>query len=329
MALTRQPFLMTAGASPTLVGEANRLLAAGRSREALALVAKAVDEGNPDGFFLSGLWRLIGAPCPRDLPAARQWLGRAMEYGHIGAGRILVALTANGTGGPADWEASIQLLTNLAKRDVESAQQLKILDDAAKQITIVRRIANEPTIIYIPDFASDEECAALRDSVTDIIAPTLVIDPKTGRQVAHPIRKSDGAVIGPTRENLIIQNVARRIAQASGTDRLSGEPIHILRYRSGQEYRPHFDALNGATNQRLWTAILYLNEGFTGGETHFPRIGAKIPAKKGALLLFSNCLADGRIDENTLHAGLPVISGEKWIATRWIRQRRHDPWNPS
>ena len=188
--------------------------------------------------------------------------------------------------------------------------------------------------MYSGDAARDNGIRSVMEnapgaSVADIIAPTLVVDPRTGQQIAHPIRTSDGAVIGPTRENLVIQDIQQRIAEASGTDRLSGEPIHILRYRPGQQYRPHFDALNGAANQRILTAILYLNDGFSGGETEFPQIGVRIRAEKGGLLLFSKCLADGDIDRRALHAGLPVTHGEKWIATRWIRQQRYDPWNPS
>lgn len=317
---------MTTAAS--LADTANRLIAAGRVGDALTLVAKAAAAGDGEACFLSGLWRLIGSPCPRDLPAARHWLAQATERGHIGAGRMLVALTANGTGGPADWAAALDLLTRLAKSDADSARQLAILQATANP-NAGRRIADRPRIEYFTDFANDAECTALRDSVNDIIAPTMVVDPNTGRQIAHPIRTSDGAVIGPTRENLVIQNVSRRIAAVSGTERLNGEPIHVLRYRPGQQYRPHFDALNDVANQRVMTAILYLNDGFTGGETDFPQAGIRVRPEKGALLLFSNCLADGGVDRMALHAGLPVTRGEKWIATRWIRTRRYDPWNPS
>lgn len=322
-----QPFLMPVTATASLTDTANRLIAAERPGDALALVARASMAGDPEACFLSGLWRLIGSPCPRDLPAARQWLSRAAGHGHVGAGRMLVALTANGTGGPADWDAARALLMRLAETDPESARQVATLDEN-RGPAVENLLATHPSITIFRNFASDAECTTLRDSVADIIAPTMVIDPQTGRQIAHPIRTSDGAVIGPTRESLVIQNVSRRIAEASGTDRLNGEPVHILRYRPGQQYRPHFDAVNGAANQRILTAILYLNDDFGGGETDFPQVGARVRPEKGALLLFSNCLVGGQPDRMALHAGLPVTRGEKWIATRWIRARRYDPWNP-
>ena len=114
----------------------HQLVAAGRETEALALVTKAAAEGEPEALFLSGLWRLIGSPCPRDLPAARHWLARAMEHGHIDAGRMLIALTANGTGGPADRASAFDLLKRLAAFDPESAEQLTILSNRATSKTI-------------------------------------------------------------------------------------------------------------------------------------------------------------------------------------------------
>ena len=101
----------------------------------------------------------------------------------------------------------------------------------------------------------------------------------------------------------------------------------MLRYRPGQQYRPHIDALPGVANQRQLTAILFCNDGFAGGETRFPRLDLTVRAREGDLLLFANVQADGTSDARSEHAGLPVIEGEKWIATRWIRQQRYHPWD--
>ena len=103
------------------------------------------------------------------------------------------------------------------------------------------------------------------------------------------------------------------------------EPLHILQYGVGQEYKKHKDFFNTPShditdNDRIGTAILYLNEGFKGGETVFPDIGLKIVPEKGSLLFFDYKYSY-ETNQKTLHAGLPVVEGTKYIATVWIRSK--------
>ena len=135
--------------------------------------------------------------------------------------------------------------------------------------------------------------------------------------------------IGPTAEDLVVRAINARIAAFSGTPIDNGEPLAVLRYNPGQEYKLHSDALPQGEDQRSHTVILYLNEGFVGGETDFPAIGLRVRPKAGMALSFTNILGDGSPDPLARHAGLPVTQGSKWIATRWIRRRRYDPWAPS
>ena len=73
--------------------------------------------------------------------------------------------------------------------------------------------------------------------------------------------------------------------------------------------------------QRVLTALVYLNDDYEGGETDFPVLGAHWKGRKGEALLFWNVAPDGALDERTLHAGLPVTRGEKWMLSQWIRGR--------
>jgi prolyl 4-hydroxylase len=75
----------------------------------------------------------------------------------------------------------------------------------------------------------------------------------------------------------------------------------------------------------MWTVIVYLNEGFDGGETDFPELGIRTLGGKGDALIFRNASPAGEADLRTRHAGLPVTQGVKWIASRWIRQRPYAP----
>ena len=83
----------------------------------------------------------------------------------------------------------------------------------------------------------------------------------------------------------------------------------------------------GLGNQREWTAIFYLSDDYEGGSTIFPLLDLTIRGRAGDLLVFRNSNADGEPDRRMRHAGEPVTSGAKWIATRWIRHGPHDPYD--
>jgi prolyl 4-hydroxylase len=158
------------------------------------------------------------------------------------------------------------------------------------------------------------------------LGPSLVVDPMTGREIQNPVRSSFGMNFGPMQEDLVINAINRRIAAATGTRPATAEPLYILRYTPGQEFKPHFDALPGVRNQRMWTALCYLNDGYSGGDTEFPELGITVRGQAGDMLFFRNADAEGRGDPRTKHAGLPITAGVKWLASRWIRQRDFDPF---
>lgn len=104
------------------------------------------------------------------------------------------------------------------------------------------------------------------------------------------------------------------------------EDISIVRYQASEMYREHYDACatkrHCQTNDRIYrkaTIILYLNDDFEGGETYFPKIGLNVKPKTGKAVLFYNTDDTGQEILESLHAGNPVKSGEKWIATLWIK----------
>jgi prolyl 4-hydroxylase len=107
-----------------------------------------------------------------------------------------------------------------------------------------------------------------------------------------------------------------------------GEPLQVLRYVPGQEYRSHLDALPASQNQRVLTMLVCLNDGYEGGETSFVRTGLKWKGRKGDALLFRNAGEDERPDPSSQHAGLPVTRGTKIIASRWIRAKPIDLYKP-
>ena len=111
------------------------------------------------------------------------------------------------------------------------------------------------------------------------------------------------------------------------------EGTHIVKYEIGGEYKVHHDFFHPGESyydkevtsrggQRSKTALVYLNEDFTGGETEFPQLGIKVIPQRGKLVVWDNINPDGSLDYTSIHAGLPVLSGIKYIAVIWIRENK-------
>lgn len=315
------------------VAHADRLLAAGRVGEAVTLIEQAGISGNVDAVFRHAVWKLAGTPIARDLPGARALLRRATMMGNADAALVEVALTANGSGAPADWPRARMLLETAAATNPIARQQLALLQrmaltDGGAPIDPprARTIGERPDVCLIAQLFTPEECLHVAQCAVDMLQPATVADPRTGRNVANPVRTSDGAVIGPTRETLVVQALNRRLAAVTATDWRQGEALSVLRYQPGQQFRPHIDALPATRNQRIRTVLVYLNEEFSGGATYFVGNGLRVTPRTGDAIVFDNVRPDGEIDPATQHAGEPVTKGVKWLATRWIRARPFDVW---
>jgi prolyl 4-hydroxylase len=185
-------------------------------------------------------------------------------------------------------------------------------------------LSESPDIRLFPHFFSKEECAFLVESARPALRPSFVIDPDSGREIPNPIRTSRGVGFPFVDENPAIHALNRRIAAASATDVRAGEPIQVLSYAPGQQYREHSDALPNVVpaQQRVLTFLVYLDDGYEGGETVFPALGISVRGRAGDGLLFRNAANDGTPDPRAIHAGLPVTRGVKHVASRWIRAEK-------
>ena len=241
---------------------------------------------------------------------------------------IYLSLLGAGIGGPRDWGGALELLTALARNDAQAAQQAALLEAMALTgagdpiaVPVGELLSERPHALVFRNLLTPTECRFLIDHASPMFVPAMVVDPATGRMHHDPIRISDTAPFPWVRENPVVHALNRRFAAVSRTPVEAGEPLQVLRYRPGQEYRPHMDAIPNAENQRIVTLIVYLNDGFAGGETMFLRTGTSFVGAPGDALLFRNAGDDGRPDPMSQHAGQPVRSGEKIIASRWIRQQ--------
>jgi prolyl 4-hydroxylase len=311
------------------VRQAQLLFQSGRVAEAVATMERAATAGDAEANYALGNWRLFGQYGPRDPAAAHRHLKWAGEKGHVAAIRARAYLTANGTGIAPDQKKAIKLLQKIAPRDPHAAAQLGLLAQmkpSAASAERRERLSDDPLVELVRGLFTPAECAYVMKVSEPALGPSLVVDPMTGREIQNPVRSSYGMNFGPMQEDLVINAINRRIAAATGTRASTAEPLYILRYTPGQEFKPHFDALPGVTNQRVLTALCYLNDGYAGGETVFPELGITVRGQAGDVLFFGNADAGGRGDPRTKHAGLPVTAGVKWLASRWIRQRDFDPF---
>ncbi|OAN57472.1 2OG-Fe(II) oxygenase [Sphingobium sp. TCM1] len=310
------------------VGErALALLRQGDGAAARALVDAACAQDDSEALAMRALWRVEGRVMPRDLPAARADMGAASAAGNVGAARMFAGFLANGVGGTRDWAGALALLDAWTDRDPVAAQQRTLiaamaLDPAGDPIHRARHhpVADQPLISAIPGLLTAAECDLLIALSERRQRPALIFHEGQKRFVADPVRDSDAAGFPIVSEWPAIHAINRRLAAASGTRIEQGETLQVLRYRPGQQYRPHLDAVPGLANQRGLTLLVYLNDDYGGGETRFTRLDLAHRGRKGDGLLFANCLADGRPDPMSEHAGMPIRSGTKWLASRWIRQ---------
>ncbi len=285
-----------------------------------------------DALFLLASWTMRGAPLRRDLGLSRELFRRAAAAGRRDAAVIVTALLAQGTGGPRDWPRAVSLLAGLGESDPRSRAQLELIrameltaDGVRVAVPEGKMLSASPHVTHFPGLFTPAECAYLIGAAEPMLAPSVVVDNRTGRQVPDPVRTSETAGFTWPLENPAVHALNRRLAAASGTAVEQGEPLQVLRYRRGQEYKPHLDAIPGFANQRLMTVLVYLNDNFEGGETRFPSADLTIRGRAGDAILFRNLGRDGRPDRTSLHAGLPVTSGTKLIASRWIRQHPFEP----
>jgi len=193
------------------------------------------------------------------------------------------------------------------------------------------QISEYPRIFMISKFLSDEECEhMIQVARPHLIASKVVDENHKGEAVDHR-RTSRGFFVHNQWNDPIIIGIEKRIAAILCMPRENGEDLHVLHYGMGEEYQPHYDYFNAATpggsecmrrgGQRIASLIMYLHAPDAGGETIFPRPNILITPRKGDAVLFYNCTPNGIVDPHSLHGGAPVKAGEKWIMTKWIRER--------
>ena len=192
----------------------------------------------------------------------------------------------------------------------------------------VQRVPSPRLHLFIKrSFLTQEECAAVTALIETNRRPSTIAD-----DMGDPLfRTSETCDLDG--HHPAVRVVEDRIIALTGLDPAHGEPMQGQRYAEGQEFKNHTDYFEptgvdfarycSIAGQRTWTVMIYLNEPKAGGATRFKRIDKTVQPEAGKLLAWNNLLPDGRVNPDTLHHGMKVRSGTKYIITKWFREK---PW---
>ncbi len=309
-----------------------RVLAAARAEYPPALLAAAIHFGRK----------------PNDADQARcmRLLELATRLGEATAGRLLLERLRRGEGCEAQPERAAQLAQMLATQHVTPLARaiapapastvdfgepgVLALEEALHPAPSTE-LSQRPHVLQIDRLLSADECRLLMASAQPHLRRSRAVNPETGESVVLEIRTSSDCSLDPMMESLAVRMVQLRMASSAKVELVHAEPLTVLRYQPGEQYRPHRDYAapsaierdSPESGNRRRTICAYLNDVDAGGETEFPVAGITVAPVPGRAIVFDNLHADGRPDPDSLHAGLPVQQGEKWLATLWLRERRY------
>ena len=273
-------------------------------------------------------------------PELRSWLIAQAEAGHT-APAILKSMTDAGW----DEDVAAQALEATLREHLNEAAVRQGLPSAVpvpdpglddspvhidvgdRQVQVLMAMAS-PRIVVFGNLLSPEECDALIAAARPRMARSLTVATRTGGEEVNDDRTSHGMFF-QRGENAVASVLEERIARLVRWPVENGEGLQILHYRPGAEYKPHYDYFAPAEpgtptilqrgGQRVATLVIYLSEPEKGGGTVFPDVHLEVAPRRGNAVFFS--YERPHPSTRTLHGGAPVIAGEKWIATKWLRER--------
>jgi prolyl 4-hydroxylase len=209
----------------------------------------------------------------------------------------------------------------------QSPSVLRLPDRAVPVLMSMR----QPRVVSFGGLLSAEECEGIITLARSRLVRSETVDNTTGGSEVNAARTSDGMFF--TRgETPLITAIEARIAALLGWPVENGEGLQVLHYRPGAEYKPHYDYFDPAQpgaptilkrgGQRVGTLVMYLNTPEAGGGTTFPDVQLEVAPIQGNAVFFS--YDRPHPSTRSLHGGAPVIAGEKWVATKWLREGRFE-----
>lgn len=195
-----------------------------------------------------------------------------------------------------------------------------------RQVSVIMSLKH-PRVVVFGGFLSDDECDALVALAVPRLARSETVDVTTGGSEVNEARTSRGMFF-QRGETELLSRIEARICALVNWPIDHGEGIQVLNYLPGAEYKPHYDyfdpdqpsaaAILKRGGQRVGTLVMYLNTVEQGGGTTFPDLGLEVAPIKGHAVFFS--YGQAHPSSGSLHGGAPVLKGQKWVATKWMRE---------
>jgi prolyl 4-hydroxylase len=277
-------------------------------------------------------------------PELRQWITEQARAG-CRPEDVLASMRASGWDETVALAAMEQTLRDmLGEHNQAQAEALKALPPAVpvpgpmlggspshvwahdREVQVLLHMQN-PRVVLFGGFLSDDECDALVAAASPRMTRSETVVNETGGNEINPARTSEGMFFGRG-ESPLCERIEARIAALVNWPVQNGEGLQVLHYRPSAEYKPHHDYFDPAQpgmtavlqrgGQRVGTLVMYLNTPEQGGGTTFPDVSLEVAPIKGNAVFFSYDRAHAVT--RTLHGGAPVIVGEKWVATKWLRE---------
>ena len=321
-------------------------------------LVKSAGANDPAAMTQLGKRLLIGQDAPHAPEEAVGLLTAAMKLGSAEAMEVMATLTGAGAWTAQSWPGALDLLLGAAQGGWARAwKQLAMLSadqelagalaagreppdawrrlrdsidiDAWLSAPERRVLCDVPRVRAVDGFASPAVCTWLMDKARGSLRPSMMFDGQKSTFLAT--RTCSDFVFDIMVAGLVLVLVRARIAAVTKLPVPAMEPPQIFHYAVGQEIKPHYDYLydgksgygrEGAyQGDRIATFLLYLNDDYEGGELDFPRVGVRHRGRQGDGVYFAHVDGDGKPEKLSLHAALPIVTGEKFILSQWIHDR--------
>jgi prolyl 4-hydroxylase len=355
--ITRTSGRAPPGDAAALIDRARQLDLGGRHDDALAELRRLADQGHAAAMTEVGSRLMIGDRAPFELERGVSYVSSAAERGDPDALTIMATLAAAGVTAPPSWTAGLDYLQRAATLGSRNARaQLRLLsnlplvadadEDGAEiwrglggRVDIEAWIAppprepvcEAPRVRMARGFASGPVCDWLCGKARGRMRPATMYDGATKTESVDPHRTCSDFQFDILKTDLVLLLVRERVAALTKLPTPFMEPPRMFHYALGEEIKPHYDRIGnpvegygkegGYLGDRIVTFILYLNDDFDGGELDFPKAAFRCKGAKGDAVYFAHVDPSGKQDPLSLHAGLTIRRGEKWVLSQWIHDR--------
>ncbi len=328
-----------------------------RHEEGVAELRRLAALGDAAAMTQLGSRLMIGDRAPFNLKEGVAYISSAAERDDADALTILATLEAAGVMAPPSWTAGLDHLQRAASLGSDNARaQLRLLansprdaasdaenpdmwGDLRDRIDIEawttppprEALCEAPRIRFAKGVASGAVCDWLREKARGRLRPAMMYDGATKTENIDPHRTCSDFQFDILKTDLVLLLLRERVSRLTKLPTVFMEPPRIFHYALGEGIKPHYDRIGNAVEgygkeggylgDRIVTLILYLNDDFEGGDLEFPKVGYKCKGAKGDAVYFAHVDPSGKQDPLSLHAGLVVTKGEKWVLSQWIHDR--------